>query len=219
MGSASGSLHHRLRLRRGRAVPVAAEGPSRRATSRAERSRESVSMTVLSVAAEGKLAETQSKRCLSSQLGRQLRRLGAAADPITPIAVSVAPSATALAPIRNLTVRRWLGRPPVREERDGWIRRNGLIHKGETDCEPAMEAKREDRSLAAPIHPWRGSEDGGRHADPRRPGGSWQSTRCLSSRSRSVSFNAPSTNADRSSAKSAQGAFSRRPHRLQTSEF
>ena len=134
---------------------------------------------------------------------------GAAAYPIAPMAVTVAPTAIMAVAIRNLTIRRWLGNPPVRDEQDGWIRRNGLIHKGATDCGPAIEARRNERSVGVGfgsfLARFKTSRTARRSSTSRRQFA--QSTRWLSSRSRSVSSRAPSTNADRNSARSAQGAF------------
>src|SRR5215203_5281501 len=117
----------------------------------AESSPESANMTALSASlANGNCPRVELKAAWASPVGSSIvASRGAAAYPTSPIAVKVAPKATAVAAIRNFTVRRWLGKPPVREGCDGWIRRNGLVHNGATDSGPAMDTKREERSLGA----------------------------------------------------------------------
>ena len=112
---------------------------------------ESANMTALSASlASGNCPRLDVKAAWASPVGSSIAaNRGAAAYPITPIAVTVAPTAIAPAAIRTFTIRRWLGRPLVREASDGWIRRNGLVHKGATDSGPAMDTRREERSLGA----------------------------------------------------------------------
>jgi hypothetical protein len=74
-------------------------------------------------------------------------RLGAAAYPTTPMAVTVAPTATPAAVARNLTVRRRLGKPSVSDVRIAGVRRKGLVHTEQPIPYRLIETRRRERSV------------------------------------------------------------------------